>query len=55
MSGRSKDGLYDTALAESEREAVAELLSYLENVCLALSPTLKLDKTKTHRNHREPK
>jgi len=29
---RSRDGLYDTALAESEREAVAELLGYLENV-----------------------
>lgn len=33
-SARSRDGLYDTALAESEREAVAELLGYLENVCL---------------------
>ena len=31
--GRQKDGLYEPALAESEREAVAELLTYLENVC----------------------
>ncbi|KAK8157205.1 armadillo-type protein [Phyllosticta citrichinensis] len=29
--GRSKDGLYDPVLADSEREAVAELLGYLEN------------------------
>ena len=28
---RSKDGLYETALADSEREAVADLLQYLEN------------------------
>jgi vacuolar protein 8 len=34
---RSRDGLYDNALAESEREAVAELLGYLENV--RLEPT----------------
>jgi len=32
-AGRQKDGLYEPALAESEREAVAELLAYLENVC----------------------
>lgn len=31
--GRSKDGLYEPALADSEREAVADLLQYLENVC----------------------
>ena len=30
--GRSKDGLYEPALADSEREAVADLLTYLENV-----------------------
>jgi hypothetical protein len=30
--GRSKDGLYETQLADSEREAVADLLQYLENV-----------------------
>ncbi|KAF4307967.1 Vacuolar protein 8 [Botryosphaeria dothidea] len=29
--GRSKDGLYDPVLADSEREAVADLLGYLEN------------------------
>lgn len=32
--GRSKDGLYEPALADSEREAVADLLQYLENVCV---------------------
>ena len=32
--GRSRDGLYEPALADSEREAVADLLQYLENVCL---------------------
>lgn len=32
--GRQKDGLYEPALADSEREAVAELLQYLENVRL---------------------
>lgn len=34
VAGRQKDGLYEPALAESEREAVAELLAYLENVCI---------------------
>ena len=34
--GRSKDRLYEPALAETEREAVAELLQYLEN---AWTPT----------------
>ncbi|RQM05236.1 hypothetical protein DH86_00001769, partial [Scytalidium sp. 3C] len=29
--GRSRDGLYEPVLAESEREAVAELLQFLEN------------------------
>jgi vacuolar protein 8 len=34
--GRSRDGLYEPVLADSEREAVADLLQYLENVwCLA--------------------
>ena len=32
LLGRSKDGLYEPALADSEREAVADLLTYLENV-----------------------
>ena len=31
-AARSKDGLYEPALADSEREAVADLLQYLENV-----------------------
>lgn len=31
-SGRSKEGPYESALADSEREAVADLLQYLENV-----------------------
>jgi hypothetical protein len=30
--GRPKDNLYEPALADSEREAVADLLQYLENV-----------------------
>jgi vacuolar protein 8 len=29
--GKSRDGLYEHVLAESEREAVADLLQYLEN------------------------
>lgn len=32
MTGRLKEGLYEPALADSEREAVADLLGYLENV-----------------------
>lgn len=32
ITGRPKDGLYEPALADSEREAVADLLQYLENV-----------------------
>jgi vacuolar protein 8 len=32
LLGRSKDNLYEPALADSEREAVADLLQYLENV-----------------------
>lgn len=31
-SARSRDGLYEPALADSEREAVGDLLQYLENV-----------------------
>ena len=30
--GKSREGLYENVLAESEREAVADLLGYLENV-----------------------
>ncbi|KAL1986472.1 hypothetical protein VTN96DRAFT_6231 [Rasamsonia emersonii] len=29
--GRSREGIYETTLADSEREAVADLLQYLEN------------------------
>jgi hypothetical protein len=30
--GRTRDGIYEPVLADSEREAVADLLQYLENV-----------------------
>jgi vacuolar protein 8 len=30
--GRSRDGIYETTLADNEREAVSDLLGYLENV-----------------------
>lgn len=33
LAGRARDGLYEPVLADSEREAVADLLQYLENVC----------------------
>ncbi|PNY29303.1 Vacuolar protein 8, partial [Tolypocladium capitatum] len=32
LPGRARDGLYEPVLADSEREAVADLLQYLENV-----------------------
>ena len=32
LPGRSKEGPYESALADNEREAVADLLQYLENV-----------------------
>lgn len=31
-AGKSRDGLYENVLADNEREAVADLLQYLENV-----------------------
>lgn len=31
-AGQNRDGLYEPVLADSEREAVADLLQYLENV-----------------------
>lgn len=31
-AGRSRDNLYEPQLADSEREAVSDLLAYLENV-----------------------
>jgi vacuolar protein 8 len=30
FGGRSRDGIYETILQDSEREAVADLLQYLE-------------------------
>jgi vacuolar protein 8 len=32
-AGGSREGLYEPVLADSERDAVADLLGYLENVC----------------------
>jgi hypothetical protein len=32
LTGKARDGLYEPVLADSEREAVADLLQYLENV-----------------------
>jgi hypothetical protein len=32
IGGRSRDGIYETTLADNEREAVSDLLGYLENV-----------------------
>ena len=32
LIGRSKEGPYDAVSQESERDAVADLLNYLENV-----------------------
>lgn len=37
--GKARDGLYENVLAESEREAVADLLQYLENVRLSIFDT----------------
>jgi hypothetical protein len=53
IRGRSREGLYETTLADSEREAVADLLQYLENVgsstpavtCFFLDPLLLLHGT----------
>ena len=36
--GRSRDGIYETTLADNEREAVSDLLGYLENVGFHLTP-----------------
>ena len=41
---RSKDGLYEPALADSEREAVADLLNYLENVGLSIAKSTVLER-----------
>lgn len=37
--GKSRDALYENVLAENEREAVADLLQYLENVKRHSTPT----------------
>lgn len=43
LGGHSRDGIYETTLQDSEREAVADLLQYLENVCkLPIPPTRSL-------------
>lgn len=42
IKGRSRDGLYEPILADNEREAVADLLQYLENVCYQLLSTRPL-------------
>lgn len=36
--GQDRDALYEPVLADSEREAVADLLQYLENVCYNHTP-----------------
>jgi len=38
--GKSREGLYENVLAESEREAVADLLQYLENVRRSTSSSI---------------
>lgn len=37
IGARSRDGIYETTLADNEREAVSDLLGYLENVRPSLS------------------
>jgi hypothetical protein len=54
LLGKARDGLYEPVLADSEREAVADLLQYLENVstppvCLCISPLNLLTVTLTAR------
>jgi hypothetical protein len=41
-TGKSRDGLYEPVLAESEREAVADLLQYLENVRTPLLDLIRI-------------
>lgn len=43
-AGRSRDGIYEATLADNEREAVSDLLSYLENVRLALQDATRTDR-----------
>lgn len=51
--GRSKDGLYDPVLADSEREAVADLLGYLENVSALNRLQYRVDLAYIHRQRAE--
>lgn len=44
-AGKPSGGLYEPVLADSEREAVADLLQYLENVCEP--PTRPTEQTMT--------
>lgn len=37
---RSRDGIYETTLADNEREAVSDLLGYLENVGRSLKDSV---------------
>jgi hypothetical protein len=41
MVGRPKDSLYEPALQDSEREAVADLLQYLEQVSTFINRCLE--------------
>lgn len=34
-AGRSRDGIYETALADDEREAVSDVLGFLANVSIS--------------------
>lgn len=43
MTGRPKEPPYESALADSEREAVADLLQYLENVRVSSTEAQRLD------------
>lgn len=40
--GKSRDALYENVLAENEREAVADLLQYLENVRITMGPPVTI-------------
>ena len=52
ITGRPRDGLYEPVLADSEREAVADLLQYLENVS-AIYKSLSSDVCVQDANHRD--
>lgn len=53
IGARSRDGIYETTLADNEREAVSDLLGYLENVreenplSYFHAPSLALDQSGT--------